>query len=298
VNFLFQLRACALLVLNRESEAGTDVLTGLQLAQLARQSPDMKSSMRVQVMLTRTVQPIWEGLAKHAWNEAQLLTFQCELARFDLLSEHTNAIHRVVLAYMERWRAISAAKTAGPSVPQGGGANVPQTELDWQPRAWWYDHCIQLHQAGRNAIARVDFTSGRLSDDYNWSDVNGLALDGAAMQLFQQGSWWGTSPILVSLAQTCVNQAIIACALERYRLLHGTYPESLDPLVPTYLNRIPRDISRGRPMFYQRDEQNSYVLRGAGPDGKIAQGLVPSDDWLWAFKPATNAAPSSVIKRR
>lgn len=298
LNFLFQLRASALLELNREAEAGMDVLTGLRLAQLARQSPDLKSSMRVQVMLARTLQPIWEGLAKHRWPEAQLLTFQNELAGFDLLSDHTNVIHRVVLAYLESWRAIPDAKRGGAGIAQSGGPQVRLFGWAGQTRVWWYDTCIQLHQAGQNAIARVDFAGGRVTDEFDWSDVNGLPLDDVAQQLFQQGSWWGSNPALVSFAQTSLNQAVIACALERYRLAHGAYPESLDELMPTYLTRIPRDISHGRPMFYQRNDQNAYALRGAGPDGKISQVNGPSDDWLWSFTSPTNATPAKAATRK
>ena len=36
--------------------------------------------------------------------------------------------------------------------------------------------------------------------------------------------------------QTQVHEALIACALERYRLAHNAYPETLDALVPA----IPR----------------------------------------------------------
>lgn len=299
LNFLFQLRASALLELNREAEAGADVLTALQLAQLARQAPDLKSSMRVQVMLAQTLQPIWDGLAKQRWPEAQLRMFQNELARFDLLSDHTNTIHRVVLAYLETWRALPEAKPGGESTAPGGSPQSPQLELDWLPRVWRYDACIQLHQAGQNAMARVDFANGRVSDELDWRDLEGLQLDGVATQLFQQGSWFGNNPELVSVAQTFVNQAVIACALERYRLARGDYPESLESLRPTYLNSIPRESSRGRPMFYQRDAKAGYELRGVGPNGIIDQGKLPSDDLLWSFTPpATNAPPAKAANRK
>jgi ABC-type transport system involved in cytochrome c biogenesis permease component len=290
LHFIFQLRACALLALNRETEAGEDVLTSLRLAHLARQSPDVNSTFRVQTMLACSLQPVWEGLAKHRWSEPQLAAFQKELARFDLLSDHTNAIGRIVLAYVETWRALPDAKAQPGSLPQAGGVYVRHRDWMWPPRTWWYDNCRQLYRAGEHAIARVDAAAGRVSDEVNWVDLRGLPLDGNITQMFQQFPWWGNSPMLVAFAQTAANQAVIACALERYRLAHGAYPEALDQLLPAYLDSIPRDISRGRPMFYQRDEKDSYVLRGAGPNGIIEHGKGPSDDWLWSFTaPPTNA---------
>jgi ABC-type Na+ efflux pump permease subunit len=294
LHFLFHLRACALLALDGPIDSGENVLTSLRLAQLARQSPDLKSPFRVQVMLGRSLQPIWEGMVEHRWSEAQLAAFQSELARFNLLADHTNAIRRVVLAHIETWRAVPDAKTPVSSVPQGGGGYVSQREWAWQPRVWWYDNCIQLYEAGRNAVDRVDVAAGRMTTDYNWRDLSGLPLDGVASQLFQQGSWWGNSLTLVSFAQTAVNQAITACALERYRLAHGDYPETLDPLLRTFLDRIPPDITRGRPLIYERNDKDSYTLRGAGANGIIDQAKATSDDWLWSFPSATNATPGTV----
>ena len=290
LHFVFQLRASALLALDREIEAGQDVLTSLRLAQLARQSPDASSSLRVQLMLARSLQPVWEGMAQRRWSEPQLAAFQKELARFDLLSDHTNAIRRIVLAHIETWRAIPDANTPPRSVPQAGGGYVYQRQWAWQPRTWWYDNSLQIYRAGQNAIARVDAAAGRVLDDADWSDLNGLPLDGAANQVLQQFAWWGRDPALVAFAQTAVNQAAIACALERYRLAHGGYPLTLDQLMPAYLDGIPRDISRGRPMSYQLEDLDNYTLRGAGPDGIVDYGKGTSDDWLWSLKARTNSA--------
>ena len=160
LHFVFQLRASALLALSRETEAGEDVLTSLRLAQLARQSPDANSTLRVQTLLVFSLQPLWEGLAEHRWNEPQLAAFQKELARFDLLSDHTNAIHRIVLAYVETWRANSDAKEQPTSVPQAGGVNFRRRESAWQPRTWYYDNCRQLYRAGQ-AVELVSGVSNR-----------------------------------------------------------------------------------------------------------------------------------------
>jgi hypothetical protein len=52
-------------------------------------------------------------------------------------------------------------------------------------------------------------------------------------------------------------------------------------------------------MFYQREDKDSYVLRGAGQNGIIDAGTAPSDDWLWSFTaPKTNALPAPAIQRK
>lgn len=292
LHFLMCVRACALLALNRTAEAHEDVLTGLRLATLAGQSADVKSSLRVQFMLGRSLQPIWEGLSQHQWSEPQLSAMQKGLAGFDLLAGHTNTVHRAVLAYVEIWRTIP-----DDNPPRGGGRGV-YDRGPWQPDVWWFNNCRQLYQAGQNVIARVNMTEARVDQDYDWSDLNGLSLDAVSGQLFQQGSWWGNNLTLVSFAQTSVNQAIIACALERHRLATGVYPQTLKLLQPEFFIQIPRDTSRGLPMFYERTDDGHYVLRGAGANGMIDVKSTPSDDWIWAFTTPTNKPPVPAPRSR
>jgi len=293
LQLLFQVRACALLALERAPEASEDLLTGLRLARLARQSPDARSSIRVHLMLTRSLQPLWEGLADLQWNDAQLAAFQKSLAEFNLLADHTNAIGRVVLAYIELWQTIPDAESKHPWIPQPGDENVGDAAWQIQPRAWWFDNCIQLHRAGEHAVENIDVAGARVRGEFNWGDLNNLPLGSEATQLFQQYYWSGPSPTLVSFAQNAVNQAIIACALERYHSANGKYPETLEQLVPAFLERIPNDIIRGRPMIYE-PAFGRYVLRGVGPNGtddrnkKTPVGRTPAtDDWLWSY--GTNA---------
>ena len=290
LHLLFEVRACALLALGRGRPASEDVLTGLHLAQLARQIPDARSTMRVQGLLARSLQPLWEGLSQKAWTEPQLAAFQHELARFNLLADYTNAVRRVVMANIDIWRQIPDSSKADPALPEADGRYLHGPVWQLQPRAWWYESCIQLHNAGRNAIEEVDLAAGRIHPPNNWSDLNGLPLDSASTELLQQSPWWGANPGSVAFAQTCVNQAIIACALDRFRLVNGAYPEDLEQLVPALLDGIPRDAISGRPIIYQRGSDGRFVLRGVGPNGTDDRKSTASDDWLWAYSTNTPSA--------
>src|SRR5215470_5948131 len=46
----------------------------------------------------------------------------------------------------------------------------------------------------------------------------------------------------VARTQTMVNEATVACALERYRAAHGDLPETLEILVPDYIKKLPTDL--------------------------------------------------------
>ena len=58
--------------------------------------------------------------------------------------------------------------------------------------------------------------------------------------------------------------ARVAIALERYRLAHGEYPESLDALAPQLLKQLPHDIINGQPLHYRRTADGQFVLYSVG----------------------------------
>ncbi|NOS71098.1 MAG: ABC transporter permease [Verrucomicrobia bacterium] len=286
---VFQIRACALLAANRSEEAREDLITSLRLARMLGQSPDAMSSQRLQATIAQSLQPLWEGLCAQQWNDAQLAEIQTELAGFNLLAAHTNAIHRLVAAHIEIWSALPDSGQKDFSVPIDGGSLTREDAWGYQPRAWWFDRCIQLHRAGEKAIGKIDVAGGRVKMDYDWADLQDLPVGSDTQQLFQQYYWSGPGPGLVSFMQNAVNQAIIACALERHYIANGKYPDTLDALVPDFLPRIPNDIARGRPMLYQRTDDGRYILRSVGPDGNDDRKKKTSDDWLWWY--GTNAPP-------
>jgi hypothetical protein len=110
-----------------------------------------------------------------------------------------------------------------------------------------------------------------------------------------------------AFGQTRVNEAIVACALERYRLAQGQFPESLEPLSPRFLEKMPHDIITGAPLIYRRTPDGQFILYSVGWDEKDNGGTVvvtkakPSSqnvtdgDWVWQYSspagpPAQTAA--------
>ncbi len=289
LHFLFVIRATALLETGRAAEATDDFLTSLDFARLARQSPDMNSSARTQVLLARSFQPLWEGLAKHQWNEEQLAKFEAALSQFNLLADHTNTVRRTALAYIEVWKAVADSDGRTRSIPGWNGGNTSSSSWPTSPRQW-RERCIQLHQLADDVITKVDMTNERVELNDSWRDLGELPLDQEAQGLFVHYSWQGFNPTFVGYAQTALNQARFAIALERFRITNGKYPVTANELVPGLLTRIPRDSIRGLPLIYQRLDDDHFILRGVGPNRKDDRNTPGnSDDWLWAF-------PTNVVK--
>jgi hypothetical protein len=77
----------------------------------------------------------------------------------------------------------------------------------------------------------------------------------------------------------------LACALERYRLAHGQYPESLDALAPRWVAKVPADVIVGQPMRYHRTPDGRFVLWSVGWNGRDDGGAgsegLSDPDWVW-----------------
>ena len=101
-------------------------------------------------------------------------------------------------------------------------------------------------------------------------------------------------------AQVDARCAIAACALERYRLRKGGYPESLADLVPEFLPEIVRDPMDGKPMRYARMPGGRFRLWSVGKNGLDDDGRLrpagamrqpgPTLDWPWPYPMAEGEA--------
>ena len=93
--------------------------------------------------------------------------------------------------------------------------------------------------------------------------------------------------------QILLDEARLACALERFYLARKVYPETLLELVPEFIPAVPTDIYAGAPYHYQRMGEASYRLYGVGENrkddgGKVGPGLPKGQqpDAVWSYAPA------------
>jgi hypothetical protein len=93
-------------------------------------------------------------------------------------------------------------------------------------------------------------------------------------------------------AQTAADQAALACALERYRLAKGQFPENLEALIPQFIARLPNDLITGEPYKYRRTEDGQFMLYSVGwnekDDGGVPGKTLYDDkqgDWVWQYPP-------------
>ncbi len=94
----------------------------------------------------------------------------------------------------------------------------------------------------------------------------------------------------IARAQTYANLAAIGCALERYRLANGQYPETLGALSPKFLTVVPHDVIMDQPLKYRRSSDGNFILYSVGWNKKDDGGAVVKEtrekiegDWVWKY---------------
>jgi hypothetical protein len=97
-----------------------------------------------------------------------------------------------------------------------------------------------------------------------------------------------------AFSQAAVNTAAIACAVERYRIAHSKVPDSLQDLMPKYVQQVPHDIINGQPLSYKKISDSDYVLYSVGwnetdDGGTVKQtksgGIEQNEgDWVWSSR--------------
>jgi hypothetical protein len=81
--------------------------------------------------------------------------------------------------------------------------------------------------------------------------------------------------------------AMLALAVERYRLKHGDWPDDLLPVVPDFIPAIPADPCTDQPLKYRRAPKGISVY-SVGPDHTL------KGDFFDLRRPADPAVPAGV----
>jgi hypothetical protein len=300
---ILDMRARAELELNRTDDASADLQLGFHLLESIKSDPLLISGLVRITWFSILMQPLWEGIASHRWTDAQLAQLEDHL-RIDFLADFESTIRS------ERAVSISSLLETDPrllaqfyslnknamntiiGLSRVFSALVYQNQLSMcqliqeriLPLADVKTQRFNAHEAART---REFFDNPR-----NFSPYSFLAKN--------------TLPVYVSiakkyaLAQTCANEALIACEIERYRIAHGTLPATLEDL---HMTDLPHDIINGQPLHY-RVTGDDYILYSVGWNGtddggkvefqKNTSQIVDIDqgDWVWSLKPLVAPDPT------
>jgi hypothetical protein len=140
--------------------------------------------------------------------------------------------------------------------------------LNLAPRGWWYQNLANCAAYESKSLDGFDLEHDTLSPrafDEVTHNLNQFLDHKSPFNLMASVAVPNIAKATLTLArnQTMVNEGQIACALERHRLAHGEYPETLDALVPQFIEQLPHDIIGGQPLHYRRTEDPPSQSSGA-----------------------------------
>jgi hypothetical protein len=300
-----QLRAIAELQNGQSEQAFDDAMLALRLADSIRTEPILISHLVRIAILQITLQPVWEGLANHEWSDAQLAELDSELAELNFLADYKLSMRGEMVLFQGgifdylRHHPAQLINLSG----DFGGANpsLPGRIVSWLiPTGWFYQnqlHCarpmVEFYLPAADAEQEIiSPTKIHAADAAIDADTKHLTPNNVIERMLLPAL--GAAAKKFAYAQSSVDMARVAVALERYRLAHGEYPESLAALTPQFLEKIPHDVIGGKPLHYRRTDDGQFVLYSVGwnetddggvvgmtTDGKNADNR--KGDWVWRY---------------
>jgi hypothetical protein len=317
MTLVLQLRASAKLTLGQTNEAMEDINLMFYLMGAIHKEPVLISQLVRFAQLQLILQPIAQGLEAHQWSDAQLRSFQekfealnfCADTRFAMSAEraffggglldyfrHLNSRERIrFLDDISQWPGSVKPNSFWPFLYVGA-----------MPTGWYYLEQLNYDRTFQNYLSPlIDAEHQRVNPSLVKQANTGLDRMRSPTHALLQHHLFSTLllPELPNVttktarSQTAANLAAIACACERFRSVHGTYPDSLSGLTPEFMNKIPHDLITGQPLHYRQQPDTSILVYSVGwnetDDGgtivfkKGTDSPVEPDqgDWVWQLPP-------------
>lgn len=291
-------RAQACILLGRPDQALRELALIHDVRRLLDSSqPTLVSAMINVAVVGLHVMVVEQGFANGLWQEPQWEALQAELRQINLLPTYLQSIRggeRAAMIYMlETYPRVKLAKMF-----VGEKNSIWRSQVGLYillcPRGWLYQNAA--------VVARVE-QAGIEGIDVNQQRIDVPRLDEATSHLESDITHYVAYDLLARMMvpnftkavqtttrnQTFANEALLACALERCRKTNGAYPETLDALVPRFVDKLPHDIVNGQPLKYRRTDDGGYRLYSVGWDLKDDGGQAgpngifdpSSKDWAW-----------------
>jgi len=253
------------------------------------------------------VETLRDGFRLNGWQEPQLAAIQEQLQKintapfvFEAFKEEQ--AHTVYLGEKAALRKDFRKVMTGELFGYGQGKTFMQKlethAYDLMPQGWVFQNVIVATKVHQRLIDTFDPTEKQVFPkklEEAYLDVTTKLQHHSVFHLLADIAIPNYSKgfQIFACSQTRFNQTQIACALERYRLAHGAYPETLDALMPQFIDKIPQDIIGGQPLHYRRTSDGKFLLYSIGWNEKDDGGIMAKDksgnddrtqgDWVWQY---------------
>ena len=301
LTMLTQVKATAELEAGKPAEAFADLKLGLRLSESIREEPLLIDHLVRIATLAIDLQTLREGLVRHVWTESQLAEIGTNLASVDLLAEYESAMRgerALSVSGLDYLRRRGFRDNPMNYLDNAEGGSSSSLNFSPMPGGWIYQNMKTISEMGQEfTFPAVDVRAHRIYPEISENGAREVeTMRVGPYNIFAKRLLPALQKCIQKSArmQTYVDSARIACALERYRLAEGKVPDTLEALVPRFIDRIPNDVIDGKPLRWRHEGEGGYDLYSIGWNRKddggelawmkqkkgseldIAQG-----DWVW-----------------
>ena len=291
---LFSLRAAARLDLGEVELAANNVRMAFRIGEAVESESFLIGQLVRYACDSIAMHALWEGMVDHRWNETQLRQFQGLLGARDYSEgiirsmEAERAIGNMEMERLaqEGVRRLVELDRLGSSSAEDKWIEAPASVSLLMPKGWFQmNHVALMH--GYQLL--LDQCRASLRGPDRWEARRRFRAEGDPLERFMFQIRGNPDPrtfvcgmLLPSLArsidktlraQATASLGMTACALERHRLAHGKYPESLKELVPAYLDSVPLDPLNNEPLHYRATGDGWFELWSVGLNRKDDGGV-------------------------
>jgi hypothetical protein len=294
IRLLGQRAKCQLLICR--PERALDELTMLNdLRRIMEFPPAGRPTTMLDAMLNAMAAGIYTdtiafGMQHHVWQEAQLEQLQIQLDKISLEPVFNNAFQA------DEAGSINALESTllKPFTNSTSVRSYIRTAI---MQGWLYQNILAATQVQEEARSGMDVPGNTVSPRVVDAAVKAIHKSLDHFSPYHLGTEifyikFNTKIQQMAFIQDKVIEAQIACALERYRLANGAYPNSLDALAPQFIGTLPHDIIDGGPLIYRPTSDGKFLLYSIGwneiDDGGKASPVnsngavdVTKGDWVW-----------------
>ncbi len=236
------------------------------------------------------------GVASRSWREPELTALQRQLTEINLLPEVVNSFRAERAGVCQMLNVL----TPDELMREIHGSHRQASDLAWwlMPAGWIYQNKALIVTLESQMLEGFDLASNTVSPSMaraSNASINRAFDHGTPMNFIAAMCVPNFSKAAATMArnQTWVDQARIACALERYRLANGHYPATLAALGPQFIEKVPHDIISGKTLNYARPDDKDFRLYSIGWNEVDEGGITAltddgkedreNGDWVWQY---------------
>jgi hypothetical protein len=299
-------RAQCYLLLNDPGNAVRELALLHDMNRLLENKPITLVAAMIETAITGIyMDVVADGFRLGVWREPQLAALQEQLKEVNLppLLRSAFVTERASICWMlENQNAASLRQAL---------AFPPTSQSFWQrfqdpkallvslaPHGWSHQNMIMITKINQDYLDSFDadrqiFYPRRLDSSLRAIQTNFSRLNPQNFLAAMTVPNFNRACQTLAHNQTLANEAFIACALERYRLTRGQFPENLDRLTPAFAQKLPADVINGAPLHYFRKGPDHFLLYSVSwnetDDGGVAirnkSGYLSFDEGDWPWDP-------------